>query len=349
MLRNDNNKLDLDVATMSYQEKKAKGRKCRTLAEAEMDYKKEACFHAKSQVAQLNNLHRKNACDVNECLPIKKCRAKVGLHDGNGNFLFDEKLSVGINSRGNVSQALPVYQQRSIIDLDKYLNQLQADQAPIKSMVIAEAEQNLQAYRNPTNWDGTPTGYTCFCPERPKPCPKKNPCKKPDPFNADIGIGSDALQVKSDLAEMYRAGSVEIQEYELANRERVLQFTQKRMGGGGGGAGNPVDVNDLYDDSLGGLEGRETPSVLGEDSTASATPATTRAVTPLDEIPVARRRRMTRAEMNQAESREVAEFGYSMNSQERANFQQGLRDGKTRDQALPKRIRDLRRTEAKGL
>lgn len=357
MLRNDNNKLDLDVATMSYQEKKGQ-KKCRTLQEAEVDYKKESCFHAKSEIERLNDLHRKNACDINECLPVKKCRAKVGLHDGNGNYLFETEIAVGQNSRGNVSQALPVYQQRSIIDLDKYFNQLQADQKPIKTMVIAEAEQNLQQFRNPTNWDGTPTGYTCFCPERPKPCPTENPCKKADIFNADIGIGSDALQVKSDLAEMYRAGSVRIEEYELANRERVLKFTEKRLGGGGGGDprgdGRPVDTDDLYTQSLGGLEGRETPSVLGEETTASATPmssvAQTRSGTPLDQIPVAgQRTRMTKAEMVQQEAREVAEFGYSMSSQERANFQAQLRTGKTRLEALPKRIRDQRRADERGL
>jgi len=353
MLRNDNNKLDLDVATMSFQQRATKGRKCRTIAEAEMDYKKEACFHAKSEVKQLQDAQRKNACNVLECMPVKKCRAKVGLHDGNGNFLFDEKLSVGINSRGNVSQALPVYQQRSIIDLDKYFNQLQADESPVKTIVIAEAEHNLQQYRNPTNWDGTPTGYTCFCKPKPKPCPKKNRCKKPDIFNADLGIGSDALQVKSDLAEAFRAESVQVQEYELANREKVLQITQKRIdeeeeamrgGGGGGGAGRNVGM------SLGGLEGRETPSVQDSGTQTmtqtrsvrdSGTQMETRSVqdsgtqmeTPLDQIPIAgRRQRMTKADIAEAQRREMATYGRVLETQERINLR--------RTNKLPRDLRE---------
>lgn len=339
MLRNDNNKLDLDsLTTMKYEPKQAKSRKCRTLNEAEMDYKKEACFHAKSQVEQLHDLERKNACKVQECMPVKKCRAKVGLHDGNGNFLFEEKLSVGQNSRGNVSQALPVYQQRSIIDLDKYFNQLQKDQQPIKTLVVAEAEANLALYRNPTNWDGTPTGYTCFCPPKPKPCPTKKKCKKPDPFNADIGIGSDALQVKSDLAEMYRAGSVKIQEYELANREKVLQFTQKRVEGGGGGGGGGVDMGDLYDRELGGLTGRETPETAFGSTSPAETPMssvlTSRVATPLEQIPIAgqRRERMTKAQTQEAEQQEMATYGRSLTAMERVNFR---RTGK-----LPRDLRE---------
>lgn len=350
MLRNDNNKLDLDaLTTMKYEPKQAKGRKCRTLAEAEMDYKKEACFHAKSQVEQLHDLERKSACKVNECMPVKKCRAKVGLHDGNGNFLFEQQISIGQNSRGNVSQALPVYQQRSIIDLDKYFNQLQADQAPIKSIVIAEAEANLQLYRNPTNFDGTGTGYTCFCKPKPKPCPTKNPCKKPDPFNADIGIGSDAMQVKSDLGEAIRASSVTVAEYELANKEKMLKFYQS--GGGGGGAGRPEAVTALERalegySSLGGLTGRESPDSV-TDTTPRDTPqssvfSSVRDSPPrLEEIPVAReaRPRMRNVEIAQAEAEERERYGGAMTSQERGNFRRAMARDVPERMALPVALR----------
>lgn len=346
MLRNDNNKLDLDVNEMMYANR-AGAKKCRTLEEARQQYKKESCFHAKSEVEQLQDLERKNACKVQECLPIKKCKAKVGLHDGNGNFLFETELSIGRNRAGNRADPLPVFQNRSIIDLDKYYNQLSQDQEPIQTIVTKIAEHDLALYRNPYNWDGTPTGYTCFCPEKPKPCPTPNPCKKADPFNADLGIGSDALQVKSDLAEDIRAGSVEPvmvgEVKKLKQKVRTLAKATKMAG----------EQAMLRQREAMELNARQTAQTQREADfqrrletadkddrrSVTSTQPTLRADDhpDLDSIPVAREAQGSRApRVSQAEKEaEARDFGRVLNPQERMAW----RNSGKREQSLPPDVR----------
>jgi len=131
--------------------------------------------------------------------------AKVGQHDSNGNFLRKEYIGMNIKADMNVggNQIGYVYQEKTLVDPASLL-QARAENGDrkIHSIATLQALRNSEIYGSSTTWDGNHTGYFCVkCPPTPKPCPAPSKCKKADPFNAPIGLGSDVIEARANLQD----------------------------------------------------------------------------------------------------------------------------------------------------
>ena len=160
---------------------------------------------AKSDYEIMNDFKRNNACQVYSCVPTKKCMAKVGQHDSNGNFLRQEYIGMNIKADMNVggNQIGYVYQEKTLVDPAELL-QARAENGDrkIHSIATLQALRNSEIYGSSTTWDGNHTGYFCVkCKPAPKPCSGPSVCKKSDPFNAPIGLGSDAIEARANLQD----------------------------------------------------------------------------------------------------------------------------------------------------
>jgi len=161
--------------------------------------------NAKSDYEIMNDFKRNNACQVYSCVPTKKCMAKVGQHDSNGNFLRKEYIGMNIKADMNVggNQIGYVYQEKTLVDPASLL-QARAENGDrkIHSIATLQALRNSEIYGSSTTWDGNHSGYFCVkCPPAPKPCPAPSKCKKADPFNSPIGLGSDAIEARANLQD----------------------------------------------------------------------------------------------------------------------------------------------------
>ncbi len=166
---------------------------------------KARCRDGVSELEQMRDLHRKNACAVHSCVPMKKCMAKVGMHDSNGNFLTQE--FIGTNTTPNLrvggNQIGYVYQEKSFADSDALFEALRNNDVN-HNVATKLAEHNSSLYGKDTTWDGQASGYFCVkCPPKSKPCPTAKPCKKADPFNAPIGLGSDVIEARENLRDTF--------------------------------------------------------------------------------------------------------------------------------------------------
>jgi len=196
------------------------------------------------QIKELNDLHRKNACAVHTCIPQKKCMAKVGLHDSNGNYLTREMI--GMNVKADLStggnQIGYVYQEKSISDVDRMYQALRDGNGLSQSVATKLAERNAELYGNPHTWDGQHSGYFCVkCPPTPKPCPPPTKYKKADPFNAPIGLGSDVNEARDNLRDTFNGRVFQEREatppqtQETGMMATTFPFSQRRVTQASGG------------------------------------------------------------------------------------------------------------------
>jgi hypothetical protein len=184
----------------------AKG-KCVTKRQELSKIRKGSCDPIADDIKTLEDMHRKSACDVHHCTPVKKCMAKVGLHDSNGNFLTNELITANMDGNLRVGNQIGyVYQEKTLADQDALIRGLRAENPIAASVASKIAQSNAELYGKPHAWDGSDHGYFCVkCPPKQKPCPR-NPCKKADPlFNPEVGMGSDGMEAKRDLLEENRA------------------------------------------------------------------------------------------------------------------------------------------------
>jgi hypothetical protein len=187
MLRVDNGSVLEYSANINYA---STGKKC-------YQGTKSSCIdHGKTNVEILNDLHRQNACATFSCKPLKKCMAKTGMHDSAGNFLTKEMIGMNVKANMNVggNQIGYVYQEKSL------LTAFEASSVATPATLLAK--RNSELYGKDTNWDGTHSGFFCVsCPPKTKPCPPASKCKKADPFNAPIGLGSDVNESRQNLRD----------------------------------------------------------------------------------------------------------------------------------------------------
>jgi len=162
---------------------------------------KQSCRNGLSDLEKMRNFHRQNACQTYSCVPLKKCMAKVGQH-ANGEYLTAEFIGKNMtrNLRTGGNQIGYVYQEKSLVDDDALMSALGRGEVS-HNIATKLAEHNSQLYGKDTNWDGTSSGFVCVkCPPRPKPCPVRK-CRKNDPFNQVIGLGSNVEEARENLRE----------------------------------------------------------------------------------------------------------------------------------------------------
>ena len=206
MLRVDNGSFLENSKKINYAKRPAD--KCIQRKEEVEAKRKAACDPNADAVKMLDDFHRKNACSVHTCVPQKKCMAKVGLHDSNGNFLYEGIVGTNMtpNLRVGGNQIGYVYQEKSINNFDALADALRENNPVGASVAMKVAQSNAELFGKPHAWDGSDMGHFCVkCPPIEKPCPREI-CKKADPlFNPEIGMGSDGLQAKEDLRELRAA------------------------------------------------------------------------------------------------------------------------------------------------
>ena len=226
MLRTQNTTVLENSSNIKYAP--VKGKKCVRKEDEQRIIKKRSCDPNADAVKILDDMHRENACKVHSCVPLKKCMAKVGLHDSNGNYLTNELITANLtaNLRTGSNQIGYVYQEKSINDSNALAAALRANNPIAASVADKIARSNAELYGKPHAWDGSDQGYFCVkCPPKPKPCPR-NICKKADPlFNPEIGIGSDGLEAKRDLREINNAQNFQVR-LETAKMETATMETQ---------------------------------------------------------------------------------------------------------------------------
>ena len=208
MLRVDNGSFLENSSKINYASRPAN--KCVSRRAEVQKIEKAACDKNADAVKRLDQFHRDNACQVHTCVPQKKCMAKVGLHDSNGNYLYSSLVGANVdaNLRVGGNQIGYVYQEKSINNTDALASALRANNPVAASVATRIAQSNAELYGKPHAWDGSDHGYFCVddCPKQPKPCPR-DICKKADPlFNPELGIGSDGLEAKMNLREANEAG-----------------------------------------------------------------------------------------------------------------------------------------------
>jgi len=228
MLRTSNSEIENHNSNINYAKRPAD--KCVTRREEYEKLRKASCDPNAEPIKLLNQMHREASCKTHYCVPTKKCMAKVGLHDGNGNFLTQSLVSANLDSNMRINNQIGyVYQERTLVDSDALINALRNNN-PIGASVAQKIQlSNNELFGKPHAWDGTDTGYHCVneCPARPKPPCPRNVCKKGDPlFNPELGIGSDGLEAKRDLREINMGRNFQVR-LETASTNPVA--TQERI------------------------------------------------------------------------------------------------------------------------
>ncbi len=240
MLRVDNGSFLENSKNITYA--KTRENKCATKRQQVVQMERRACDPNADAVKLLDDFHRKNACSVHTCVPQKKCMAKVGLHDSNGNFLYSSLVGANLqaNLRTGGNQVGYVYQEKSINNADALADALRANNPVAAGIASKIAQSNAELYGKPNAWDGSDQGYFCVkCPPKPKPCPRVV-CKKADPlFNPTLGIGSDGLEAKQSLREINDAQVFRQRQAAMATTASQAVAQTSEMGTAPRGAGRP--------------------------------------------------------------------------------------------------------------
>ena len=234
----------------------------------------------------LQNQFKAQACNpLPPCFPMTTCKAKTStFHDGTDN-VSSQLIGLGVKGDGNMGHLYNSYRDVKIVDTDELVRQIRAGNEPVQSQVTKMAEYNAGMFGGAYHAvDGVGTGYSCYpCPPKKKPCPVEK-CKKPDPLNnPETGIGSDALESKSNLFDIFQASRVQPQLASFLGVGNPLpqrtEATQTEKQGEQLSAG---EVRDLIHEGVAvprGVRGRSL-SVGDSDSTASRTPVSSAPKTP---------------------------------------------------------------------
>ena len=250
MLRVDNGSVMEHSNNITYAS--TKGKKCKKVT-IETVMKSDKHVDA---IKEIQDLQRRNACAVHSCIPQKKCMAKVGLHDSNGNYLTKEMIGMNVtrslSTGGN--QIGYVYQEKSISDVDRMYQALRDGTGISHSVATKLAERNAELYGKPHTWDGQHSGYFCVkCPPKPKPCPPPTKYKKADPFNAPIGLGSDVIEARDNLRDTFSGRVFQTREATPSQTQGVqteMTTTQEMMTQATGNV--PMDADRRLQQASGG-------------------------------------------------------------------------------------------------
>jgi len=374
MLRRQQYSVDLGEVSYVAPPKK----KCLTKAERLQQVKKEACgvgvlkpydvdemgttiFKIKGNMLdnmeKLNNSYKDHGCDPMRpsCIKMTTCRAKTStLHDGTQNVSHDI-VGLGLKEDGNMGNLYNSYRDVTIVDTDALIQNIRAGNAPIQDQITKDAEYKARLYGSSYGvLDGVPTGYTCIkCPPRRKACMKYPPtCKIPDPNNPETGIGSDLMESKESLLNVFEARRIipegkpivsENADFQVPQGERVRLDIQT--------AEEEEQIMSLDDMNLMKVRGMGEFSPLSQmtmdeaiTSEAGRSDATTVVAIPQGEsvgagILASRRKRSTKEQMGAERAMEVERFGRVLDNNERQRLRNNpnenpIRRGKGKEPEL---------------
>ena len=291
-----------------------------------------------NNMEKLNNSYKDHGCDPMRpsCIKMTTCKAKTStLHDGTENVSHDI-VGLGLKQDGNMGNLYNSYRDVTIVDTDALIQNIRAGNAPIQDQITKDAEYKARLYGSSYGiLDGVPTGYTCIkCPPRRKACLKYPPtCKIPDPNNPETGIGSDLMESKESLLNVFEARRIipegqaivsENADFQVPQGERVRLDIQT--------ADQEEQMMSLDDMNLMKARGMGEFSPLSQmtmdeaiTSEAGRSDATTVVAIPEGEsvgagILASRRKRSTKEQMGAERAMEVERFGRELTNNERQRF-----------------------------
>lgn len=180
---------------------------------------------------KLQNSYKAHGCDPMRpsCIKMRTCRAKTStLHDGTENVSHDI-VGLGVKEDGNMGNLYNTYRDVTIVDTDALISNIRKGIAPIQDQVTKDAEYKARLYGSSYGaLDGVPTGYTCIkCPKKEGLCLKYPPvCKIPDPNNPETGIGSDLMESKENLLNVFQARRVVPEGVAITSRDADFRLPQ---------------------------------------------------------------------------------------------------------------------------
>lgn len=199
---------------------------------------------ADKDLKKLHEMRKGSSCKGHSCLPTKKVRAKRAI-TVNGEQLDHTMIGLKVAPSGSGTATIEninnqtgyVYQEKTIVDKDRYIEALRNNNVLEHNVVTKIAEYDYHRYGVPFHpIDGAPTGDVDFakCERKPRPCPPQFKCKKADPItNPVIGIGSDALENRENLKEQIESGyaiqAIRATENEKKRLEAVLAGQLKEV------------------------------------------------------------------------------------------------------------------------
>ena len=172
---------------------------------------------ADKDLKKLHEMRKGSSCHPHNCLPTKKVKAKRAI-TVNGEQIDHTMIGLKVAPGGQGTATIEninnqtgyVYQEKTIVDKDRYIEALRNNNVLEHNVVTKLAEYDYHLYGVPFHAiDGQPTGDVDInkCPKIVRPCPEPFKCKKADPItNPIIGIGSDALENRSNLKEQIESG-----------------------------------------------------------------------------------------------------------------------------------------------
>ena len=262
---------------------------------------------ADKDLKKLHEMRKGSSCHPHSCLPTKKVKAKRAI-TVNGEQIDHTMIGLKVAPGGQGTATIEninnqtgyVYQEKTIVDKDRYIEALRNNNVLEHNVVTKLAEYDYHLYGVPFHAiDGQPTGDVDInkCPRKAKPCPPQFKCKKADPItNPVIGIGSDALENRENLKEQIESGyaiqAIRADKNQKAELEKALAGKLKEVE-------KPEDFQ----------EGREAPV----------------------EAPPPQAGRPPKAELAQMEQKD---FGFVLNAQERQQLD------RPRISKVPKSMRD---------
>ena len=272
---------------------------------------------ADKDLKKLHEMRKGSSCHPHSCLPTKKVRAKRAI-TVNGEQLDHTMIGLKIAPGGQGTATIEninnqtgyVYQEKTIVDKDRYIEALRNNNVLEHNVVTKLAEYDYHLYGVPFHAiDGQPTGDVDInkCPRKARPCPPPFKCKKADPItNPVIGIGSDALENRQNLKEQIESGYAiqairadknQKEELEKALAGKLKEEMAKEL------------VGEIVDKAMDFQEGREAP----------------------EEAPPPRVGRPEKTELAEMEKRD---FGFVLTAQARKQLE------KQGTKTVPKSMRD---------
>lgn len=298
-----------------------KGRLCPKNAEyvQDMYYGRRRATGADADLKKYHEIRKQSSCKPHTCLPVKQVKAKRAI-TVNGEQIDHTMIGLKVAPGGSGTATIEninnqtgyVYQEKTIVDKDRYIEALRNDNVLEHNIVTKMAEYDYHRYGVPFHpIDGAPTGDIDIvkCERKPRPCPPLFKCKKADPItNPILGIGSDALENRSNLKEQIESGyaiqAIRSTQQEKENIQRALAGERAKE------------------------RAKESKEREGEDFQVGG------GKPPVDEEPQPApppRGRPSKQELAQMEQRD---FGFQLSGQERQQL------NKQRTSTVPKSMRD---------
>ena len=289
---------------------------------------------------KLNNSYKAHGCDPMRpsCIKMRTCRAKTStLHDGTENVSHDI-VGLGVKEDGNMGNLYNTYRDVTIVDTDALIQNIRKGIAPIQDQVTKDAEYKARLYGSSYGaLDGVPTGYTCIkCPKKEGLCLKYPPvCKIPDPNNPETGIGSDLMESKENLLNVFQARRVVPEGVAITSRDADFRLPQgereQAMSLMTEVPEDPTlpsldDFNLMRAEGMGEFSPKSTMTMdeaMTSDAGRSDATTVKRGETVGQSILASRRPRATKDQLEQEKQAEVQEFGRVLTNNERQRKRAG--------------------------